>query len=95
MDSTEPKISSSLIFLSTAKLVWQQAQELYSGVNNLRHIYDLYQNYFSIALNDLSLEDYHGKFKNIREELNLYQPISSDIKVMQDNLGFPPRFVPP
>lgn len=35
---------------------------LYYGVNNLRCIYDLNQNYFSLSLNDLSLEDYHNFF---------------------------------
>ena len=36
-------------------------------------------NYFS----DLSLEDYYNKFKGICEELNIYQPISSDVKTMK------------
>ena len=34
-NSMESKISCSLVFLPTAKLVWEQANELYSGVNTL------------------------------------------------------------
>ena len=77
-NSMESKINCSLVFLPTAKLVWEQAKELYSGVNNLKRIYDLHQNYFSLSLGDMSLEDYYNKFKGVREELNIYQPISSD-----------------
>ncbi len=79
----ESKISCGLVFSPTAKLVWEQAQELYSDVNNLRRIYVLHQAFFSLALNDLSLEDYYAKFKGICEGINLYQPISVDVKIMQ------------
>ena len=34
-NSMESKISCSLVFLPTAKLVSEQAKELYYGVNNL------------------------------------------------------------
>ena len=42
---------------------------MYSGVDNLRCMYDLHQTYFSLALDDLPLE-----------ELN---PISANIKAMK------------
>ena len=47
-NSMESKISCNLVFLLTAKLVWKPAKELYSGVNNLKWIYDFHQNYFSL-----------------------------------------------
>ena len=31
----------------------------------------------------MSLEDYYNKFKGVCEELNIYQPISSDVKIMK------------
>ena len=82
-NSMESKINCSLVFLPTAKLDWEQAKELYSGVNNLKQIYDLHQNYFSLSLSDMPLEDYYNKFKSVCEELNIYQPISSDAKIMK------------
>ena len=82
-NSMESKISCSLVFLPTTKLVWEQAKELYFGVNNLKQIYDLHQNYFSLSLSDMSLEDYYNKFKGVCEELNIYQPISSDVKIIK------------
>ena len=82
-NSMESKISCSLVFLPTAKLVWEQAKELSSGVNNLKRIYDLHQNYFSLSLSDFSLEDYYNKFKSVCEELNIYQLISLDVKTLK------------
>ena len=77
----ESKISCNLVFLP--KLVWKQAKELYSGVNNLKRFYDLHQSYFSLSLSDLSLEDYYNKFKGVCEKLNIYLPISFDVNTMK------------
>ncbi|XP_058180814.1 uncharacterized protein LOC131299213 [Rhododendron vialii] len=79
----EEHIASTLVFLPTAKQVWTQAQEMYSGVNNLRRTYDLHQSFFSISQGDLSLESYYAKFRGICEELNICEPISSDVQVMR------------
>ena len=82
-NSMKSKISCSLVFIPTIKLVWEQAKELYSGVSNLKRICDLHQNDFTLSLTDLSLEDYYNKFKGICEELNIYQPISFYVKTMK------------
>ena len=84
----ESKINGSLVFLPTAKLVWEQAKELYFGVNNLKQIYDLHQNYFSLSLSDLSLDNYYNKFKGVWEELNMYRLISSDVKTIKKQQDF-------
>jgi hypothetical protein len=57
----ESKISCSMVFCKLPNLCGSKLG-LYYGVNNLRCIYDLNQNYFSLSLNDLSLEDYHNFF---------------------------------
>ena len=49
----------------------------------MKWIYDLHQNYFSLSLSDLSLDDYYNKFKGVCEELNIYQHISSEVKTMK------------
>ena len=42
-NSIEPKISSSLIYLDKAKQVWTRTREMFPGVGNLSHTYDLHQ----------------------------------------------------
>lgn len=70
----ESQISSTLVFLDTVKLAWEQTRELYSGVSNPHHIYQLHYNYFFFQLTDKTLEDYYAHFKNIHDELNIYHP---------------------
>ena len=56
----EPKIGGSLVFLNTAKCMWNGAKEAYSRLDNLRRTYELHQIFFrmSLTLDDMSLEDY-------------------------------------
>ena len=69
-NSIEPQISGSLVFLEIPNK-WGQAQQLYSGVNNLHRTYDLRQTYFSFTLGDSFLEDYYGQFCGICKKLNI------------------------
>lgn len=79
--SMEENIKNTLVFLPMAKLVWKQ--ELFSGLNNLRRTYDLHETFFSLELGNFLLEDYYAKFRGVCEELNICEPISSDIQIMQ------------
>ena len=79
----EPKISGSLVFLVNAKGVWNGAKEMYSRLDNLNRIYELHQTFFSLTLDDTSLEDYYALFCSVCQELDLAEPVSTDISVMQ------------
>ncbi|GFS36933.1 hypothetical protein Acr_00g0048770 [Actinidia rufa] len=82
-NTTEPQISSSLVSLTSAKQVWDQVNEMFSRVGNLRHSYNLHQTFFSLTLGDISLKDYYVRFQAVCEEINQSEPISSDVVVMQ------------
>ncbi|KAI8524834.1 hypothetical protein RHMOL_Rhmol13G0180800 [Rhododendron molle] len=41
--SMTEQVASTLMFCDTAREVWTEAKELYSGVHNLRRTYDLHQ----------------------------------------------------
>ena len=78
----ETKISGSLVFLVIAKLMWQCAKMMCSGINNLCPTYDLHQIFFSLNDADLSLENYYTKFCSVCKELDLAEPVSVDISVI-------------
>ena len=63
------------MYLERAKQVWNRAKEMIYGVGNLRRSYDLHEAFFSIFLDDMSLEDYYGKFRGNWEEIDLSEPI--------------------
>ncbi|GFZ16047.1 hypothetical protein Acr_25g0004560 [Actinidia rufa] len=70
-NSIEPHITSSLVYLTSAKQVWDQATKMFSGVGNLRRTYDLHQTFFSITLGDTWLEDYYVRFLAAYEKIRL------------------------
>ena len=81
-NSIESQISSSLVYLDTAKQVWDRAKEIFSGVDNLRCTHYLHQAFFFLSFDELSLEAFCGKFSSICKEIDLSEPISSEISEM-------------
>ena len=79
----ELKISGSLVFLTIAKGVLDEANEMYLKLDNLRRTYELHQTFFSLTIDDASLEDYYVRFRSVCEELDLAKLVSTDISVMQ------------
>ena len=82
-NNMEPKISGSLVFLVTAKGVWDGANEMFSGLDNLHHTYELHHKFFYLTLDDMSLEDYYARFRSVCQKLDLADPVSTGISVMQ------------
>ncbi|XP_058223032.1 uncharacterized protein LOC131332754 [Rhododendron vialii] len=77
------QVASTLMFCETAREVWTQAKELYSGVDNLCRTYDLHQSFFNISQGDDSFEDYYATFRRICNELDICEPLSADIQVIR------------
>ena len=59
------------------------AKEMYSGLDNLHRTYKLHQTFFSLTLDDTSIEDYYARFRNVCQELDLAELVSTNISVMQ------------
>ena len=78
-NSMEYLVSSSLVYLDTAKQVWDRAKEMFSGIGNFRHAYNLRQAFFSLSPDDMLIEAFYSKFRNICEEIALSEPITSHI----------------
>ncbi|XP_058197539.1 uncharacterized protein LOC131313314 [Rhododendron vialii] len=82
-NSMTEQVVSTLMFCDTAKEVWTQAKELYSGIDNLHRTYDLHRSFFDISQGADSFEDYYAKFRRICNELDICEPLSIDIQVMR------------
>ncbi|XP_010252152.1 PREDICTED: rRNA 2'-O-methyltransferase fibrillarin-like isoform X1 [Nelumbo nucifera] len=82
-NSMEPKISANFMFLDTAKDIWEHAKKLYSRQDNTTRVYQLYQEYFDLQQGNKTLEEYYANMKNLINELNVYHPLTLDVKVQQ------------
>ena len=75
----EPRISIHLITLDTAKEVWLAVSHLFSGEHNIIRIYQLFQDLF--RLGDKNIEEYYSALKNIMNNLNDFQPFSTNLTI--------------
>ncbi|GFY89735.1 hypothetical protein Acr_06g0016750 [Actinidia rufa] len=57
--------------------------EMFSGLDNLHHTYELHQIFFYLTLDNMSLKDYYARFRSVCQKLDLANPVSTDISVMQ------------
>lgn len=76
----EPSIAANVMFHTTAKGVWDDLMESYSQDKNMSRIYELYEKIFNFKQGDKSLGEYYSALKGMWEELNLYQPITTDFE---------------
>ncbi|XP_043697036.1 uncharacterized protein LOC122647788 [Telopea speciosissima] len=82
-NSMEPSIASNMMFHKTAMGVWEELRESYSQDTYLSWIYDLYEKFFSLKQEGKSLGKYYNSLKGMWEELNVYQPISTDAAMIK------------
>ncbi|KAL3518520.1 hypothetical protein ACH5RR_021109 [Cinchona calisaya] len=58
---------------------------LYSGKDNLNHIYDVCKEFYRPEKQERSLTEYFMDFKQVYEELNTLLPLSADVKTQQSH----------
>ena len=63
---------------SLLKGIWDTLKELYSSEQNLPRIYQLCQDLFSLQQGDRSVEEYFSTLKGMWDELNVYQPLTTN-----------------
>uniref|UniRef100_A0A5B6ZV70 Integrase catalytic domain-containing protein n=1 Tax=Davidia involucrata TaxID=16924 RepID=A0A5B6ZV70_DAVIN len=82
-NSLEPEVFHNVSCAESSKEIWDSLQEMYSSDQNLSRIYQLYQDIFSLQQGDRSVDEYFSILKGMWDELNVYQPLSTDLKIQQ------------
>ncbi|GFZ05409.1 hypothetical protein Acr_17g0009810 [Actinidia rufa] len=59
----------------------------------MRRSYDLHQAFFSISIDDMSLEEFYGKFCGICEEIDLSEPITANVATIKQKLKELPSLI--
>ncbi|GAV68739.1 UBN2_3 domain-containing protein [Cephalotus follicularis] len=83
LNSMDNMIVDLVTHIDTVKQLWSYLGVLYSGHNNLSHIYELSQEFYRVDRQGRSLTQYFAYFNNMYEELNALMPITGDVKQMQ------------
>ena len=77
----ETNIADMCTHLDTCKDIWEYIQLLFS--NNLTRMYDLTCEFYHLKQDGRSVTDYFASLKRVHEELNVIQPLSTDLDVMR------------
>ena len=84
-NSLEPDVFQNVSCAESAKEIWDNLQEMYSSDQNISRIYQLYEDIFSFEQGDRSVDDYFSILKGMWDELNVYQPLTTDLKKQQQH----------
>ena len=84
MTSTmEQDVARSFLMIATAKEIWDACKETYGNETNISRVYELHGQLHSLKLADKSYQDYYSQFRSIVTELEIYQPVVSDIATIK------------
>ncbi|XP_020265126.1 uncharacterized protein LOC109840777 [Asparagus officinalis] len=78
LNSTEPQISSSVMFLTTAKEMWDCLKIMYGNEKNVSRVFEIYERLFALKQGDRSVPDFFGELKGLIDELEMHQPALAD-----------------
>jgi gag-polypeptide of LTR copia-type len=79
LSTTEPKISSTLMYSATSKEIWDKAKKRYGQQSNFAHIFSLKQDLAKIKQNGQSNNELVTEIMTKWEELNVYLPPTIDL----------------
>uniref|UniRef100_A0A2N9IEJ3 Integrase catalytic domain-containing protein n=1 Tax=Fagus sylvatica TaxID=28930 RepID=A0A2N9IEJ3_FAGSY len=79
----EPDVFNNVSYLESSKDIWDTLHLMYSSEENITRIHELYQDMFSLQQGDRSIEEYFSLLQGMWDELNVYQPLSTDLQKQQ------------
>uniref|UniRef100_A0A2N9H3N1 Integrase catalytic domain-containing protein n=1 Tax=Fagus sylvatica TaxID=28930 RepID=A0A2N9H3N1_FAGSY len=82
-NSLEPDVFNNVSYLESSKDIWDTLHLMYSSEENITRIHELYQDMFSLQQGDRSIEEYFSLLQGMWDELNVYQPLSTDLQKQQ------------
>lgn len=69
-----------LLFLRTAKEIWDTVQEMYSQRNSLARNYQLHREIATMQQGKMSMEEYYAALKKKWAKLDHYQPLATTVE---------------
>jgi len=78
LNSLEEKINGSIIFLTTAKEMWDTLKVMYGNKKNPSRVFEIYQRLFELKQRDRSVPEFYDELKGLIDELEMHQPAMTD-----------------
>ncbi|GMY05189.1 UBN2_3 domain-containing protein [Fagus crenata] len=82
-NNLESDVFNNVSYLKSSKDIWYTLHLMYSFEENTTRIHELYQDMFSLQQGDCSIKEYFSLLQGMWDELNVYQPLSTDLQKQQ------------
>ncbi|XP_042056533.1 uncharacterized protein LOC121801150 [Salvia splendens] len=78
LNSLEPAISQNIMYLDSAKAMWDALREMFFNDKNVSRVFELYEKLFSHTQDTQSVNDYFSTLKGLADEILVYHLLSCD-----------------
>ena len=72
LNSLEEKISGNVMFLTTAKEMWDTLKVMYGNEKNPSRMFEIYERLFELKQGDRFVHEFYGKLKGLIDELEIH-----------------------
>lgn len=86
INSMEPHISRTCLFLRTAKAIWDAVQEHYSDLENASQVFEIKNKLKDIRQESMSITEYYNTLQTLWQELDLHY--EADWGDLEGNIKF-------
>jgi len=83
LNNLEVKISGSVMFLTTAKKMWNTLKVMYKNEKNSSSVVKFYECLFELQQGDKSVLEFNGELKGPIDELEMHQPAITDVATLR------------
>jgi len=83
LNSLKEKISSSVMFLSTVKEMWDTLKVVYENKKNPSGVFEIYERLFELKQGDQSVPEFYRELKSLIDKLEMHQRAVSDAATLK------------
>jgi gag-polypeptide of LTR copia-type len=83
LNSMEPPISRLFFSSNSAFDLWQTVKDMFGQQNNFDRIFQLKRELYQTKQGSQTITQLYGSIKSKLDELNMYEPITADLKILQ------------
>jgi len=83
LNSLKENISGSVMFLPTAKDMWETLKVMYENEKNLSRVFKIYERLFELKYGDRYVPEFYGEVKSLIDELEIRQSSVTDAATLR------------
>ena len=83
LHSIKQNIAESLTRIKPTRSLWQTLETMYANQMNIGHVVEIFETLLTLKPGDLSLQAHFGRMQTLGQEVDLYQPPTTDLVTLK------------